>query len=280
MGTTRLVRGPHPRLRIGARVTADRRERIAASFGAAARYDEHAVAQRHAAGHLVARIAALPLGPAPRILEVGCGTGMLASLRPASLAGADWLMTDLSPAMVVRCRARFEHAEGVRFAVLDGEEPRLDPPEAPFDLVVSNFALQWFADGAGALAAWFRLIRPGGHLLVATLARETFSEWRSAHEALGLTAGTPRFPEFDQLRSLVIDGVSPAVERELFLERHESARAFLRAVKAIGAGTPAPLHRPLSPAQLRAVMGAFEAAGAVARYEIVYLHLAKPGAPS
>jgi malonyl-CoA O-methyltransferase len=47
---------------------------------------------------------------------------------------------------------------------------------------------------------------------------------------------------------------------------HTSAREFLRSVKGIGAGTPRAGHRPLTPRELRAVMGRFEAKGSVASY--------------
>ena len=58
-----------------------------------------------------------------------------------------------------------------------------------------------------------------------------------------------------------------AVDR--LTEQHPGARDFLRALKAIGAGTPAHGHRPLTPAELRRVMARFEAGGTTITYEVV-----------
>ena len=48
--------------------------------------------------------------------------------------------------------------------------------------------------------------------------------------------------------------------------------AFLRSLKAIGAGTPHRNHRPLSPAALRRVMARFDQAGATATYVVATCH--------
>ena len=94
-----------------------RNARVGARFGAAAtRYDEHAPAQRITATRLADAIGRLPLPPRPRILEIGCGTGLLTQALAARLGPADWTVTDISPAMLARaqqgpanhCTARLE----------------------------------------------------------------------------------------------------------------------------------------------------------------------------
>ncbi|KAG1488230.1 hypothetical protein G6F52_013994 [Rhizopus delemar] len=57
---------------------APRKPQVAARFGAAAhRYEAHAPIQRITAARLAGDIARLRLPPRPRILEIGCGTGLL-----------------------------------------------------------------------------------------------------------------------------------------------------------------------------------------------------------
>ena len=74
---------------------------IGARFGrAAARYEAHAPAQRAAARRLAEDIARLDLPPRPRILEIGCGTGLLTRELARRLGPADWMLTDISPAML------------------------------------------------------------------------------------------------------------------------------------------------------------------------------------
>jgi malonyl-CoA O-methyltransferase len=243
-------------------------EPVARAFAAAADYDRHARVQRLAARELARRIAALPLPRRLRVLEIGCGTGLLTqALRDEGLSG-EWLITDLAAAMLDRAQTRL--GDAVTYAVLDGEHDT--PAGGPFDLICSSLATQWFADEPAALARWRAWLAPGGQVMVATLGPGTFAEWREAHEAHGLSPGTlaftplPAFEALDLAQPLIIDR---------YRERHADGRAFLHALRAIGAQTAAADHRPLSPAALRGVMRRFEAGGAIASYEVVTCHLAR-----
>jgi malonyl-CoA O-methyltransferase len=258
---------------------ADRAFRIRQAFDAASRYDEHAGLQRRVATGLADRIAGLPLAPRPRILEIGCGTGFLTEAAMPAIADGNWLVTDIAPAMVARCRTRIGEGRAVRFATLDGERPL--PPEGvdPFDLICSSLAVQWFGDLAAGLSRLFALLAPGGWLAVTTLADGTFAEWRRAHAALGLAAGTPSYPMVEALRAIRLDGVAGMIEESRMMVRYDDAPAFLRALKGIGAGTPGPAHRPLAPGSMRAVMRRFEAGGCDASYHVATCLFRRPPAP-
>ncbi|EJL24510.1 methyltransferase domain-containing protein [Novosphingobium sp. AP12] len=247
-----------------------RRERIRDAFAAAPDYDDHARVQREVANRLAARIAALALPRAPRVLEIGCGTGFLTGALAETGLGGEWLVTDIAPEMVERCRARLgapQHGRALDFAVLDGE--RGTPAGGPFDLICSSLAVQWFDDAPAALARMAGWLAPGGHLMVTTLAPGSFGEWRAAHEVEGIAPGTPAFAPVENFAALSLTSLT--VERHL--ESHADPRAFLRAVKAIGAGTSHPAHRPLSPPQLRRVMARFAQSGCEVTYEVVTCHL-------
>lgn len=244
-----------------------RRARIGAAFAAARDYDRHAGVQHRVARRLAARIAALALPPAPRVLELGCGTGFLTAELARQGLGGTWLVTDLAPAMVERCRSRIGDGPDRSFRALDGEHGAR-PGEAPLDLIVSSLTFQWFADLPTALARLGSWLAPGGQLAFTTLADGTFAEWGAAHAAHGLDAGTPPFPPAGALAAMVPSGFSGEVAVERLSEPQGSARAFLGSVKAIGAGTAAAGHRPLPPGALRRVMATFEAQGAIATYEV------------
>ncbi|QCO19024.1 dethiobiotin synthase (plasmid) [Azospirillum brasilense] len=229
-----------------------RKAAIAAAFGKAApRYEEHAAVQRIAAERLAERVARLPLPPRPRVLEIGCGTGFLSRALRERIGPADWLLTDLSPDMLARCRAALHDPTDSAFLIVDGEQPDLD---GPFDLIVSSLALQWFRDPAAALARWVGLLAPGGRIAVATLAADSFREWREAHHALGLEAGIPAYPTRHDLDRLWPAGGSGSVEEERLLRRHADGLEFLAELKGIGAHLPAEGRRPLPPGALRRVL--------------------------
>lgn len=232
----------------------ERRRRIAAAFGAAAdRYDAAATVQARAATLLAANLGRERLPAAPRVLEVGCGTGLFSRLLVEAVPEGRFLLTDIAPQMVEACRARVKHP-GADFRVLDGEAPELPPGR--FDLLASSFAFQWFEDMGAALAGLATLLRPGGVMWFATLGAGTFAEWRAAHQGLGLSCGTPAYPRPDAFPWP--DGGDGRLEVHEMVEHPESARAFLAGLKAIGAEVAAPGHRPLGAGALRRVMRRFE----------------------
>jgi len=237
--------------------------RIAHAFDAAAAYDAHAVVQRQVADWLADRVVAVA-PPAPRVLEVGCGTGFLTGAVLPRLVRPDWLMTDIAPAMLERGLAKHTRVRG---RVMDGEHPHL-PGEAPFDLIVSSLAVQWFVDLESGLRRLATLLAPGGRLLVTTLVEGTFAAWHEAHRAEGYVAGSPAYPP--------VAALGWSVETRRFEQRHESAADFMRALRAIGAGTPREGHRPIPPGAMRRIARAFEAGGAVATYEVALIEIHNP----
>jgi ubiquinone/menaquinone biosynthesis C-methylase UbiE len=94
-----------------------------------------------------------------RILEVGCGTGLI--LGRLAAAGARVVGADLSSGMLAAARAR-------GFAVTQADATRLPLADARFDAVCSFKVLAHVPDARGALAEMARVLRPGG-LLVAEL---------------------------------------------------------------------------------------------------------------
>lgn len=229
-----------------------RKARVGAAFSAAAAsYDGAARAQALAADDLTALVATLPPPARPRVLELGCGTGLLTrKLRP--VIGGDWLVSDLSPAMVAAAQARLGTHPGdmsPTFRVIDAEH--LPTPLGPFDLVVSNFAAQWFADLAATTTRLVEVLAPGGHVVLSTLGADTFREWRAAHDAVGVTCGVPTFPTAAELAARLGAGAR-VTERRLVLD-YADGRAFAAEIKALGAATPAAGHRPLAAGDLRRV---------------------------
>ena len=91
-----------------------------------------------------------------RILDVGCGDGVLTSQIAAS--GASVTGVDNSPELLAAARDRGVDARWADAAELDFD--------AEFDAVFSNAALHWVLDYRAAAAVMFRALRPGGRLAV------------------------------------------------------------------------------------------------------------------
>ncbi len=237
-----------------------RNAEVAAGFAARAdHYDRHATLQAEIADRLAGF---LPELEAPDVLEVGCGTGLLTRRLVSAYPDGRFLVTDLAAAMLAVCRKRIApHAgQSVRFAVMDGEAPDV---AGRFDLVATSMALQWLGDPLAALERLQECLKPGGHLLFATLGADGFPEWRAALAARGLPDGLVRMPR--------LPGV---VHEERPTVAFESALAFLERLKAIGAGRPRPGYRPLPPGALRAALRRLDADhGARVTGHVAYGHL-------
>jgi len=230
---------------------------VAQAFGRARDYDAHAGVQQQVAAMLAQAIGAAGCGPHPRVLEIGCGTGLLGAALMPVLPGADWVMTDLSPAMLARARARFAGMDGIAYRAMDGQAPDVD---GPFDLIASSLAFQWFDDLGAALARLQGLLAPGGMLAFTTMIAGSFEEWRAAHD--GMPCGLTDYPPAADLRAMGF-----AVQ-ELALTVEGGGKAFLRHLRGIGADVARAGHRPLSAGQLRQVIAGFDSQGGRATYRV------------
>ena len=103
------------------------------------------------------------------VLDVGTGTGVV-PLTLADKIGAQGKLVgiDLSDAMLVvaRQKALLKGLQGqTEFLRMDAEN--LDFPDKHFDAVFSLYALHHFPDPGKALAEIFRVLKPGGSVVVA-----------------------------------------------------------------------------------------------------------------
>jgi SAM-dependent methyltransferase len=129
--------------------------RARAVYGAA---DVHDFARR-------AILGALALGPGDRLLEIGCGGGLL--LREALAAGAEATGLDHSDEMV---RLAAERAPGAE--VVAGEAERLPFADAAFTAVAMSVVFFLLAEPVRVLRECRRVLEPGGRLAVYTTAPE------------------------------------------------------------------------------------------------------------
>ena len=221
------------------RMLSSRSAAVAQSFGARAdTYDEHADLQRGVAGRL-ARL--LPQLAAPRVLELGCGTGLFSRHLLARYPDGTFLFTDLAPSMVEQCRRNLAVASEQRasFEIMDAARPTAD---GPFDLIATSMTLHWLADPAAALATLRKLLTPGGVLIYATISGKSFPEWREVLAAQGLPVGLLEIPELPG----VIDEerIVADARHARFPAPHEGGRRFdaARGLRRFAARQASPRH--------------------------------------
>jgi ubiquinone/menaquinone biosynthesis C-methylase UbiE len=109
-------------------------------------------------------IRALAVAPSARVLDVATGPGTLA----VRLAGrvTSVVAIDFAEAMIARLKAHLVHEgiDNVEALVMDGQA--LSFEDESFDAAASLFGVFMFADRPRALRELFRVLRPGGRVLV------------------------------------------------------------------------------------------------------------------
>lgn len=101
------------------------------------------------------------------VLDIASGDGVLAELLAPHAQRV--VCVDASAKVVGAARSRLQAQRNVEVRL--GDMHALDLPDAGFDLVLMLHALTYSAQPARALAEAARVLRPGGQLLLTTLAR-------------------------------------------------------------------------------------------------------------
>lgn len=106
-----------------------------------------------------------------RVLDVGCGTGVVAVT--AARLGARLTGLDLTPALLERARENAQTA-GVEVEWREGDAEDLPFDNAAFDVVVSQFGHMFAPRPDVAVAEMLRVLKPGGTIAFATWPPELF----------------------------------------------------------------------------------------------------------
>ena len=180
---------------------------------------------------------ARPIGPSDRVLDLGCGTGIVARrLRDRLGGGARITGLDASAQMIAQARAL---APEIDWQV--GNAMALPSGDGSFDLVLCQQMLQFVGDRAAAAREMRRVLAPGGRLLLSTWRARSEQPMyevvcRIAERHLG-AASDRRFSLGDDaaLRTLLVDAgfADVAVQVVTITERSAEFPTLLN-VRAMG----------------------------------------------
>jgi malonyl-CoA O-methyltransferase len=238
---------------------------IAERFDRAAdSYDKAARVQAQIAERLVQRAAQKLSQPPQTILDIGCGTGLVAEEVARHWPQAQITAIDQAPAMLAQVKRKLRH---VQVLAQDIGAAQLTPE---FDLILSSMALHWLLNPLAALLAWKNGLRPRGRMHVAVLVEGSFQEWRDLCEAEGLQDGLWPVPKEN-----FTAGFASAAEQEIVRIDYQSARDFLDHLKIIGAATPRSDHRSFGIKAMRRLLDRAPQPFTVT-YKVLYLELSSP----
>ncbi|WP_113704618.1 class I SAM-dependent methyltransferase [Nonomuraea lactucae] len=146
--------------------------------------------------------------PGERVLDVGCGTGYLTRIL-SPLAGPEGQVTGVDPAAPMIDHARSRAPRNCSYQV--GESQALPFPDGSFDLVVSSLAVHHMPPSVRgeAVGEMFRVLRPGGRLLIAEF---RLPENPLAARLAGVLAGHAARPTMPDLLAALVPGAGFRVE--------------------------------------------------------------------
>lgn len=151
-------------------------------------------------------IAELNIKPGAKVLDVGCGTGVL---LPFLLKRRSQVVAlDFSWEMLKRAKIK-----GYSAAYVQGDAHHLPLRDEIFDWVICNGVFPHFIDKSRALAEIRRVLRKGGQLIIChTSSRQAINEF---HRSIGGAVANDIIPDAEEVRRLIRGaGLNRTVIRE------------------------------------------------------------------
>lgn len=194
------------------------------------------------------------------VLDVGCGTGGLTLRLAERLPFAEIAAIDIAEGMLQQ--AVDTHGDE-RVSWYPGDAEAIPFDDKGFDLVYSNFMLQWCPAPAKALAEMRRVLRRHGQLVLSLPGAGTLGELAAAWRTVDDRPHVHDFPTEDEIADAVAEaGFAHADILTRRLRVHvPDALALMRGLKSLGAQNRHPDRAGTltGKAALRKVIDAYEA---------------------
>lgn len=185
---------------------------------------------------------------AAQILDVGCGPAALTKALLSQVQAAHYVGVDLAPDMVAEAQRQYPE-----LAWLQADVEALPFAAGQFDLVIANLVIQWCNRPDRALRELWRMVKPGGQLLVSTVLADSLAPLQQVWEALG---SEPRQNQFETAATFaqawqraIAPGAASQFQALPFSYEYDQLRDILAHLKGIGASytartqTASPLTR-------------------------------------
>jgi ubiquinone/menaquinone biosynthesis C-methylase UbiE len=127
------------------------------------RYDR--IFRTYSARTLGKALEVIPLHGPFRLIDVACGTGLLAEMLLKERPDLQFTGVDISPDMLTTARRRIPPQPG-KIEWLQGTAERLPVGDEQFDVLTCTNAFHLVQDADAALAEFRRVIKPGGTLVL------------------------------------------------------------------------------------------------------------------
>ncbi|MDE6371221.1 MAG: DUF452 family protein, partial [Duncaniella sp.] len=179
-------------------------------------YNANATHQHKVVDHAMKLVSGLCIAPGCKLLEIGCGTGLLTepALRHLSPAEATLIDLHITPqAKEIASQARHNNIQ-VNLIEADAESALRSIPEGSIDIVLSASTIQWLNSARTFFSLLAPLMKSGSTAVITTYGPDTM---REIHSTLG-----------SDNSFLTLEALLKAIPENLFeIEHSEETRAIL-----------------------------------------------------
>lgn len=156
-------------------------------------------------------VEALAIGVGERVLDVGCGTGLLAEHIADLVEGSGYVL-GIDPLPLRIAIAKPKARANLAFQVGDAYD-LAGLPDGSFDVIVLNAVFHWLPQKTGPLLAFARLLRPGGRIGISTGLKGFRTPF---HEIASSVLAEPAFARYPRPRESLTYRVDAEELRALF----------------------------------------------------------------
>ncbi|SKA39370.1 Methyltransferase domain-containing protein [Enhydrobacter aerosaccus] len=172
-------------------------------------YERISATRQFQAGQKLA--ADLAIQPGERVLDLGCGTGLLAE-HVADLVGPTGEVVGIDPLPLRIELAHSKRRDNLRFEVGDAYDLD-DLANGTFDVVIMNAVFHWLPEKTKPLLECARLLRPGGRIGISTMLK---GHRTHVHQIASKVLAEPPFNQFPRPRAQLAFPVDAEEMRAFF----------------------------------------------------------------
>lgn len=215
-----------------------RKEDVARAFSLAApTYDKAAFVQKEVGHRLLERLSLLKIQPRI-ILDVGAGTGSLTKALQAQYPKSTVIGLDIANGMVEYAKSNTKkHLWKQQPRYLCGDMEALPFAANRFDLIFSNFTLQWSLSLEQSFQEFKRILKPEGALFFSTLGPLTLHELKQSWAQVDNKSHVNEFMDMHDVGDLLLntDLYNPVIDMEMITITYNNVSQLLQDLKNTGA---------------------------------------------
>lgn len=200
-------------------------------------YNQVAVLQKEVAQRLVERLDYIKLTP-ETTLDLGSGTGFCSELLFERYPKTQLCSLDIAHGMLVYAKSQQSWFKRMRHkqTYLCADAEALPLGENSMDLVMSSLALQWCFDLTRVFRDLYRITRPNGLVMFATMGPDTLKELRQSWAAADDSSHVSGFYDMHDIGDALVRAgfADPVMDVEYIELTYDKVNDLMRDLKSLG----------------------------------------------